>query len=120
MPSQTYPDNNNSTYPPSQPSQFSPDEYKAHYVDLEDDNVQSFGRTAQHQTYAVGADAFGAPPNRRPTMPALQPKQSYSSEYTYSGKDTEESVTFPPPRIVPMKEQKEADTRTFWQKVRDS
>lgn len=112
MPSQPYSDNYNSTYPPSPANQFSPEEYKAHYVDLEDDNVQPFSRTAQHQTYAVGADS------RRPTMPALTQKQSYSSEYTYGGKDTEESVSFPPPRIVPMKVEKEVDTRTFWQKVR--
>lgn len=115
MPPHTYPDNTNL---PSQPNQFSPEEYKAHYVDLEDDNVQPFDKVAQYQTYAVRADAFGASHNRQPSMSTLQQKQSYLSEYTYSGKDTEESVTFPPPRIVPMKQQKEVDTRTFWQKVR--
>lgn len=118
MPPQSYPDNTNPTYSPSQPNQFSPEEYKAHYVDLGDNHVQLFNKASQHQTYAVGADAFDASHNRRSSMATLQQKQSYLSEYTYSGKDTEESVTFPPPRIVPMKQQKEVDTRTFWQKVR--
>lgn len=89
-----------SGYPPQQ-NQFSPDEYKAHYDDLADG----------HKTFAVEAGAFGSPTK----SPGLQQKQSYSSEY--SGKDTEESFNFPPPRSVPMKQPKEVDTRTFWQKV---
>jgi len=49
-------------------------------------------------------------------MPPLQQKQSYSSE-SDDGKFTEEDLRPHAPRILPVKGEKEVDTRTVWQKI---
>jgi hypothetical protein len=49
-------------------------------------------------------------------MPPLQQKLSYTSEY--DGKYIEEDLRPQAPRILPVKGEKEVDTRTVWQKAR--
>lgn len=105
-----------SGYPPPQRINYPLDEYKA-YDDLVDEHATPYGRTAQHQTFAVESPALGSPlqHHQGPSMPPLQQKQSYSSEY--DGKYTEEDLRPQAPRILPIKGEKEVDTRTVWQKV---
>lgn len=99
-----------SGYPPPPHSQYpNSDEYKASYDDLVDQYAQPYAKTSQHQTFSP---ALGSAARQPPFMG----KQSYSSEM--SAKDSEEGyMPSSSPRIIPMKEEKVADTRTIWQKV---
>ncbi|KZP32210.1 hypothetical protein FIBSPDRAFT_916440 [Athelia psychrophila] len=99
-----------SGYPPPPHSQYPhSDEYKASYDDLVDQYAEPYSKTSQHQTFSPAlSTAVHQPP--------YMSKQSYSSEMT--GKDSEEHyMPSSTPRILPMKEEKVADTRTVWQKV---
>lgn len=107
-----------SGYPPPKHTNYPSEEYKASYDDLVDENATPFGRNAQHQTFAVESPALGLSPQHRrgPSMLSLEHKPSYTSEY--DGKYTEEDLHPQAPRILPVKGEKEVDTRTVWQKVR--
>lgn len=106
-----------SGYPPSQHTNYPSEEYKATYDDLVDENATPYGKNAQHQTFAVESPTLGSSPQHRriPSMPPLQQKLSYTSEY--DGKYTEEDMRPQAPRILPVKGEKEVDTRTVWQKI---
>jgi hypothetical protein len=106
-----------SGYPPPQRINYPLDEYKISYDDLVDEHATPYGRIAQHQAFAVESPALGSPlqHHQGSSMPPLQQKQSYSSEY--DGKYTEEDLRPQAPRILPIKGEKEVDTRTVWQKV---
>jgi len=105
-----------SGYPPPQHTSYPSEEYKASYDDLVDELATPYGRNAQHQTFAVESPSLGSPPQHRrgPSLP-LQHKQSLSTEY--DGKFTEEDMRPQAPRILPVKGEKEVDTRTVWQKI---
>jgi hypothetical protein len=114
----TYP----AAYPPSSylqhphPQQQHPaDEFKPQYDDLIDDYGAPYGKTLQHQTYAVEAPSLSPVEHRRrPSFPLTN--KSYSSEFTTKGSDevpTEASRAYPP-SFLPTKE---SDPRSFWQKV---
>jgi hypothetical protein len=107
-----------SGYPPPQHTNYPSEEYKATYDDLVDENATPYGKNAQHQTFAVESPTLGSSPQHRriPSMPPLQQKLSYTSEY--DGKYTEEDLRPQAPRILPVKGEKEVDTRTVWQKAR--
>jgi hypothetical protein len=104
-----------SGYPPPQRTIYPSEEYKASYDDLVDEYATPFGRNAQHQTFAVESPILGSPPQHRrgPSLPPLEQKQSYLSD----GKYTEEDLRSQAPRILPVKGEREVDTRTVWQKV---
>jgi len=106
-----------SGYPPPQRSRYPSDEYKLSYDELVDENATPFGRNAQHQTFAVESPVLGSPPQHRrgPSMPPLQQKQSNTSDF--NGKFVEEDLHLQAPRILPVKGEKEVDTRTVWQKI---
>jgi len=114
----TYP----AAYPPSSypqhphPQQQHPaDEFKPQYDDLIDDYGAPYGKTLQHQTYAVEAPPLSPVEHRRrPSFPLTN--KSYSSEFTTKGSDevpTEASRAYPP-SFLPTKE---SDPRSFWQKI---
>jgi len=106
-----------SGYPPPQHANHPSEEYKASYDDLVDEHATPYGRNAQHQTFAIESPILGSPAQHRrvPSIPSLQQKQSYSSEF--DGKFTEEDLRPRAPRILPVKGEKEVDTRTVWQKI---
>ena len=105
-----------SGYPPPQHTNFPSEEYKASYDELVDELATPYGRSAQHQTFAIESPSLGSPQHRRGPSLSSQHKQSFSTEY--DGKFTEEDMRPQAPRILPVKGEKEADTRTLWQKVR--
>lgn len=105
------PYSNGPGYPPPPQSQYPhSDVYKASYDDLVDEHAEPYSKTSQHQTFTpvLGSAA---------QKPSFMAKQSYSSEM--SGKDWDEESYMPSstPRILPLKEEPVADTRTLWQKV---
>ena len=117
MSQQSYPPNPSSGYPPPQHTNYPPAEYKVSYDDLVDEDATPYGRNAQHQTFALESPVFGTSPQHRrgPSLSVLQQKQSFSSEY--NGKFTEEDSGSQAPRVLPVKGEREVDTRSVWQKV---
>jgi len=117
MSQQSYPPNPSSGYPPPQHTNYPPAEYKVSYDDLVDEDATPYGRNAQNQTFALESPVFGTSPQHRrgPSLSALQQKQSFSSEY--NGKFTEEDSGSQAPRVLPVKGEREVDTRSVWQKI---
>jgi hypothetical protein len=101
-----------SGYPPPPHTNFSQMDYKSSSDDLVE--VIPYGKSAQHQTFAIETPALGSP-HYPPSISAQHQKQSYSSEH--SGKSTDEGMHPSAPRTVPLNTSKEVDSRTFWQKI---
>lgn len=86
------------------------EDFKASYDDLVDEHAEPYSATARHQTFTVGTP--GQTHHRGASIP-LSSKSAYTSN---PSDDTHETCGYPP--TVPLKDVKELDTRTLWQKVR--
>jgi len=82
------------------------DEYKASYDDLIDQYAAPYGANVNHQTYALQSS-----PSQHRRGPSYPLKPPFSSKQSDSSYDLT-AVAYPPASLP-----KDADTRSFWQKV---